>query len=173
MKNSTLYLLLAIAIVVVTLIVSIVAGLKNDKKIENQESTTKTQIKTNEKGTEKISIQPVKEDKSGQDLKIETIKEGTGDRITKEGDMISVHYTGTLLDGTKFDSSLDRNQPFSFDLGMSQVIKGWDIGLIGMKIGEKRKLIIPPSMGYGNMAVGDKIPENSTLIFEVELIEIK
>ena len=105
-------------------------------------------------------------------FKIEVLKEGTGTRVTKDGDGISVNYTGTLIDGTKFDSSYDRNQPFKFDLGMGEVIKGWDQGLIGMKVGEIRKLTVPPSLGYGSQAMGDKIPANSTLIFQVELLSI-
>ena len=88
--------------------------------------------------------------------------------------MVSVNYVGTLLDGKKFDSSYDRNQPFSFVLGTGQVIKGWDEGVAGMKIGGKRKLIIPPALAYGDQNIGDGlIPANSTLIFEVELLGIQ
>lgn len=107
----------------------------------------------------------------GDQLKIEDIKIGDGTEA-KVGDIISVNYTGTLTDGTKFDSSYDRNQPFEFNLGTNQVIKGWDIGVIGMKVGGKRKLTIPPDLAYGSRAV-DSIPANSTLIFEIELLEIK
>ncbi|HRY60365.1 MAG TPA: FKBP-type peptidyl-prolyl cis-trans isomerase [Patescibacteria group bacterium] len=106
------------------------------------------------------------------ELKIEVLKQGTGDEVTKVGDGVSVNYTGTLVDGTKFDSSYDRGTPFKFDLGAGQVIKGWDQGLIGMKVGEIRKLTIPPSLGYGATGAGSKIPPNATLIFEVELMEI-
>lgn len=88
------------------------------------------------------------------------------------GKTVSVNYTGTLTDGTKFDSSYDRNQPFDFQLGAGQVIKGWDQGVAGMKVGGKRKLVIPPGLGYGAQANG-KIPANSTLIFEVELLSVK
>lgn len=88
------------------------------------------------------------------------------------GKMITVHYTGTLTNGTKFDSSLDRKEPFSFPLGAGQVIKGWDQGFAGMKVGGKRKLTIPPELAYGPNAVGS-IPANSTLVFEVELLEVK
>ncbi len=106
-----------------------------------------------------------------QDLKIEILEQSSGEEA-KNNDKVSVHYTGTLEDGTKFDSSLDRGQPFSFTLGIGQVIKGWDLGVLGMKIGEKRKLIIPSELGYGNRGAGAIIPPNATLIFEVELLEI-
>ena len=91
----------------------------------------------------------------------------------KSGDNVSVHYTGTLENGEKFDSSRDRNQPFQFKLGQGRVIQGWDQGVPGMKVGGKRKLIIPASLGYGARGAGPKIPPNSTLVFEVELLEIK
>ena len=108
---------------------------------------------------------------SAQGLKIEDLKVGTGSAV-KSGDNIVINYKGTLTDGTKFDSSYDRGQPFETQIGVGQVIKGWDEGVVGMKVGGKRKLTIPPSMGYGNQAAGS-IPPNSTLIFEVELVGIK
>ncbi|GAB0096062.1 Peptidylprolyl isomerase [Sergentomyia squamirostris] len=92
---------------------------------------------------------------------------------TKKGDLVHMHYTGMLEDGTVFDSSLDRNQHFTFTLGSGQVIKGWDQGLLGMCEGEKRRLVIPPELAYGKRAMGDKIPGDSTLIFEVELFKIE
>ncbi|NTW14778.1 MAG: FKBP-type peptidyl-prolyl cis-trans isomerase [Candidatus Moranbacteria bacterium] len=107
------------------------------------------------------------------ELKIEKLADGTGDRTTKKGDTISVHYTGTLTDGTKFDSSLDRGTPFSFTLGGGQVIAGWDQGLLDMRVGEKRRLTIPASLGYGSRGAGGVIPPNATLVFETELISIK
>ena len=107
-----------------------------------------------------------------QELQIEVLEQGTGEEV-KSGDNIAVHYTGTLEDGTKFDSSLDRGKPFVFTLGIGQVIKGWDMGILGMKVGEKRKLVIPPELGYGETGTpGGPIPPNATLIFEVELLSI-
>jgi peptidylprolyl isomerase len=108
------------------------------------------------------------------ELKIEKTAEGTGDQTTKKGDTITVNYTGTLTDGTKFDSSLNPGRtPFSFTVGGGQVIKGWDQGLLDMKVGEKRKLTIPSSLGYGERGAGSSIPPNATLIFDVELLSIK
>ena len=104
-------------------------------------------------------------------VEIEIIKEGTG-LEAKNGNKVSVHYTGVLENGTKFDSSLDRGEPFSFVLAAEQAIKGWDIGVEGMKIGEKRKLTIPSELAYGSRGVPGAIPPNATLIFEVELLEI-
>ena len=105
-----------------------------------------------------------------QDLEITVLQEGTGEGA-KNGDNLKVHYSGSLLDGTEFDSNIGKT-PFSFVLGAGKVIEGWDKGLLGMKVGEKRKLIIPSDMGYGEYGAGDLIPPNSTLVFEVELLSI-
>ncbi len=105
-------------------------------------------------------------------LEVLDMKVGTGAEA-KTGDTVKVHYTGTLTNGTKFDSSLDRNEPFSFTLGAGGVIKGWDEGVVGMKVGGKRKLTIPPDMGYGAMGSPPVIPGNATLLFEIELLEVK
>lgn len=104
-------------------------------------------------------------------LEIETIVEGSGVE-SKVGDSLTVHYTGMLEDGTKFDSSVDRETPFNFILGIGQVIEGWEKGMEGMKVGEKRKLTIQPEYAYGERGVPGVIPPNATLIFEVELLEI-
>lgn len=103
------------------------------------------------------------------EMKIEVLTEGNGAEATP-GHNVKVHYTGWLTDGTKFDSSVDRGDPFVFPLGAGRVIKGWDQGVAGMKIGEKRKLTIPPEMGYGSRGAGAVIPPNAVLVFEVELL---
>ena len=106
-------------------------------------------------------------------LDIKTTKEGTGDRVVKSGDHIFVHYTGKLTDGTVFDSSVTRGTPFDFTIGQGMVIQGWEQGLLGMKVGEKRTLTIPSDLGYGARGAGAAIPPNATLIFDVELVSIK
>ena len=106
-------------------------------------------------------------------LVIEDIVVGEGEEA-KSGQYVTVHYTGYLLDnGSKFDSSKDRNQPFAFPLGAGHVIKGWDQGIMGMKVGGKRKLIVPSHLAYGERKMGNIIPANSNLIFEIELYDVK
>lgn len=121
--------------------------------------------------------EPKKEEKINkiktiQGMKIETTKEGTGSEITN-GKTAVVHYTGKLTDGKVFDSSVSRGTPFEFPLGAGMVIKGWELGVLGMKVGEKRILTIPAELGYGERGAGGVIPPNATLIFEVELLGIK
>ena len=105
-------------------------------------------------------------------LQYEDLEVGDG-ATAQEGNTVIVHYTGWLEDGTKFDSSLDRDVPFDFILGTGGVIQGWDEGVAGMKVGGVRKLVIPPELGYGPSGAGGVIPPNATLIFEVELLEIR
>src|SRR3954452_12862330 len=102
---------------------------------------------------------------------ITDLRAGTGPEA-KAGDTVTVHYTGTLDDGTKFDSSRDRGQPFNFPLGAGRVIKGWDVGVAGMKVGVQRKLTIPAEEGYGSRGAGGAIPPNATLHFDVELLKV-
>jgi len=104
-------------------------------------------------------------------LQIEKLAEGTG-ASPKTGDKVTVHYTGWLTNGTKFDSSVDRGQPFVFTIGRGQVIGGWDQGVATMKVGDKVRLTIPPELGYGARGAGGVIPPNATLIFEVELLGV-
>ncbi len=118
---------------------------------------------------ENATLSPVSE--NAEELKIEDLKVGSGAQAVG-GKKITVNYKGTLADGKQFDSSYDRGEPLTFTLGAGEVIEGWDKGFEGMKVGGKRKLAIPPKMGYGAQAVG-AIPANSTLIFEVELLKVE
>jgi FKBP-type peptidyl-prolyl cis-trans isomerase len=121
----------------------------------------------------KIKFKNEKKEKKMSDLQITDDVIGSG-ALAEKGKKISVHYTGTLYpSGEKFDSSVDRGQPFEFTLGVGQVIKGWDEGFAGMKVGGKRTLIIPPDMAYGASGAGGAIPPNATLKFEVELLGVK
>jgi len=105
-------------------------------------------------------------------LKVEyTSVPDTCEKKAMNGQMLTMHYTGTLEDGSKFDSSVDRNEPFKFQIGVGQVIKGWEEGVLGMCIGEKRRLIVPPELGYGDQGAGQVIPGGATLFFDIELLE--
>lgn len=105
-------------------------------------------------------------------LKYQDLTVGSGD-LAESGKSVSVHYTGWLTDGTKFDSSLDRGQAFTFRLGAGQVIRGWDEGVAGMRVGGKRKLTIPPDLGYGQRGAAGVIPPGATLVFDVELLAVR
>lgn len=152
-KNSFLAIVIAaLAIIAVILLI----------KFKNQEKS-----KSLPKEFLKASAPAVKSPLQTIDIKVGDGKEA------KNGDIIEVNYLGTLENGVKFDSSYDRNQSFVFTLGAGEVIQGWDIGLLGMKMGGKRKLIIPSNLAYGKAGAGDAIPPDATLVFEVELLAIK
>lgn len=119
------------------------------------------------------ALAPAAEEEGGLgELRIRDLQLGTGVEATA-GRNVSVHYTGRLLSGRKFDSSLDRGQPFRFALGAGQVIRGWDLGVAGMRVGGKRQLTIPPHLGYGAAGAGGLIPPNATLVFDVELLGVE
>lgn len=139
------------------------SGVSFETLPENQISTS-TSSTTNTVNNDNAS------DNTAQ-LQVTNVKVGTGDEAVA-GKEVTVHYVGTLEDGTKFDSSRDRGTPFTFNLGAGQVIKGWDAGVAGMKVGGVRRLVIPAALGYGDRANGS-IPANSTLLFEVELLGVK
>ncbi len=106
------------------------------------------------------------------DLKIEVLKEGEG-AVAEAGDIVSVHYTGWLTDGTKFDSSVDRGEPIEYPCGVGMVIPGWEKAVVGMKVGQKCRVTIPPHLGYGPYGAAGVIPPNATLVFEMELVDVK
>jgi len=153
-KNISTVLLATLGFIAVLILLSFVVG-----KIPNNNS-------------ELADSQLSSEDISMEGLEIQDLKVGEGDEV-KDGDLVSVNYRGTLTSGKEFDNSYDRGEPFEFTVGVGEVIKGWDEGLKGMKVGGKRKLTIPPQLGYGEQGAGDDIPPNSTLVFEIELLEIK
>ncbi|WJW75078.1 FKBP-type peptidyl-prolyl cis-trans isomerase [Thiohalobacter sp. IOR34] len=105
-------------------------------------------------------------------LRYEDLQTGSGPAVTGRGQTVRVHYTGWLEDGTKFDSSLDRGEPFSFPVDCRYVIPGWDEGVKGMQVGGRRRLVVPPQLAYGEQGAGGVIPPNATLIFEIELLDI-
>ncbi|MDJ0713401.1 MAG: FKBP-type peptidyl-prolyl cis-trans isomerase [Prochloraceae cyanobacterium] len=137
----------------------------------NEPSADEQKLVAEADDTAKQATDMEKEITTPSGLKYVDIKEGVG-ATPQTGQKVTVHYTGTLEDGTKFDSSRDRGTPFNFKIGVGQVIKGWDEGVGTMKVGGRRKLIIPPELGYGSQGAGGVIPPNATLIFDVELLKI-
>ena len=143
----------------------------NSEKVENNQNKSMVNpvrnSNTNNNNPENNNIKQI----ISNGVNVEILKQGEGESA-RNGDKVTVHYIGTLTDGEKFDSSIDRGQPFSFVLGAGQVIQGWEQGLLGMKVGEKRKLTIPSELGYGERGVPGAIPPGATLVFEVELLKI-
>lgn len=174
--------LLIVAVIVLVLGIYFVSTQKSDVVLNQQivswyqpsiiNTPAPTTPDTNNQQTEpKTSEKPVRSFNI-QNMQIDVLQEGTG-AVIKDGDKATVHYVGTLTNGQKFDSSVDRGTPFQFTVGANQVIKGWDLGVEGMKVGEARKLTIPPELGYGSAGTpGGPIPPNATLIFQVQLLKI-
>ena len=170
-------------LIVLAVVLSGVAGiflLSNQKSAQPDINFNPTPIPSPTSGiinnnSPKISVTPINMNDfqtTPDGLKIHDEVVGQGQEV-KSGDTVTVNYSGYLENGTKFDSSYDRNAPFTTQIGVGQVIKGWDEGIVGMKAGGKRKLIIPSSLGYGAQGAGNSIPPNSTLVFDVELIGVK
>jgi|SRR3989338_799249 len=152
---------LKIIVFVIVAVTLIGGGVWYNRKIDEQ---------SQQRAIEEGEVARQKQNEIMANFKVEDVVVGTGAEA-KNGNTVSVHYTGTFTDGKKFDSSLDRGEPFSFTLGAGEVIRGWDLGVVGMKVGGKRKLSVPSELGYGPNDFGP-IPGNSTLLFTVELLGI-
>ncbi|CAN1212757.1 FKBP-type peptidyl-prolyl cis-trans isomerase [Tumidithrix helvetica PCC 7403] len=166
-------ILISFAIVAIAVVVLVVAQIVGGQSAVNASELTPATI-TNNPTTEIAQMTSSNDAEivtTESGLKYQEIKVGTG-ALPKKGQKVNVHYIGTLENGTKFDSSRDRNSPFSFQLGVGQVIKGWDEGLSTMRVGGRRILTIPPELGYGARGAGGVIPPNATLIFDVELLSL-
>ncbi|MDQ5952869.1 MAG: hypothetical protein QG551_97 [Patescibacteria group bacterium] len=160
-------------LVVLLFIVGVYLIIKNSKpKSENMQNSENTSEVSSENNNNVVDESSSQGSSQQPQLSMVITKQGTGDVVSKEGDVVSVNYVGAFEDGKIFDSSLDRGVPFEFTLGAGQVIAGWDMGVMGMKIGESRRLVIPSDFAYGPNDYGP-IPGGSTLIFDVELVGIK
>jgi len=173
-KNTFIYVIIFILVgIAVWFFVQKAKNISNNSDINSVIGQEKENMSEEKSSDQKESPQEEKWIQLDGGLKYRDIEIGTGDQA-KAGDVVATHYNGTFEDGTKFDSSYDRGQPFSFTLGAGQVIKGWDMGVLGMKIGEKRRLTIPPELAYGATGTpGGPIPPNATLTFEVELLKVE
>jgi len=173
-KNMMLWFLIVIIVIAGLVYITI-----NKKDSISKEEIGELELNNMENTDEKITedfVGDTKENTQNDGVKVTVLKEGTGD-VAKSGDTVAMNYTGTFLDGTAFDSNIDPKfqhvEPFVFTIGAGQVIPGWDIGIAGMKVGEKRKLELAPEFAYGAAGAGGIIPPNATLVFEVELLGIK
>ena len=179
-KDKMMWVWILIVIVVVAGLVYITINNKKEEQApapqEQQQVGQVEQNTNNMQNTTQPEVNQGSEVKSVDGIKITILKEGTG-AVAKTGDTVAVNYTGKLLNGTTFDSNVDPKfnhvQPFPFTIGGGRVIKGWDIGVAGMRVGEVRKLELAPEYAYGSNAVGNLIPANSTLVFEVQLLALK
>ena len=163
----------AVGMVAVVLFVGLLIYSKYKVNMQKNDAVGRTQneaVENLEQEADNVSDTIMKSDV--RDLVVEDLVVGDGLEATT-GAKVSVHYTGALVSGEKFDSSLDRGVPFEFTIGEGQVIPGWEMGVTGMKVGGKRKLIIPPQLAYGERGAGGVIPPNSTLVFEIELLGVE
>ena len=172
MENKNVIVLVVLIMLLVFGTILLTGNNKNEE-LHQDEIIFKDNVKENSTIKESNIEKNNQSNEEKMELKIEVLQEGDGEAVTKKGDTISVHYTGTLEDGTKFDSSIDRGEPFAFTIGAGQVIQGWEQGTLDMKVGEKRKLTIPAELGYGSSGAGNLIPPNATIIFDIELISIQ